>query len=148
MSQSPGLVYSSDMESNSVADPKVIRCEVCQAVARALIPKIEALVPRQYKGGRMVAIAQAIEDVCTPDSFRVYEFSPPDMIEACRSFRSDYEDELEELAGNTKKKPNDAEWRKTLCGAKDICQVGMNVVCGFVFGVCCIPVWVRASEQY
>jgi hypothetical protein len=37
-----GLVYSSDMESGQVNDTVKLRCEVCQAMMRALEPKVRA----------------------------------------------------------------------------------------------------------
>jgi len=123
VSAQPGLVYSSDSEMTRGADPVRIRCEVCQAVLRTLAPQVKAAVPRKYKGGRTVVLMGLVEEVCTPDSFRVYEFSPPDMIEACRAFRSEYEDDLEEIV--TGKVVDELKWRQSLCGRKEICPKGL-----------------------
>jgi len=118
------VTYSSDMEWDAPADPAVIRCEVCQAVMRQLSIAIPNLVAPSYKGGRAVALEQALEDVCTVDSFRSYEFSPPVMIKQCNSFVSDYGEAIQDFVDSSKV-VDELKWRTKLCKKKKICPNGL-----------------------
>jgi len=118
------VIYSSDSEWESPADPAVIRCEVCQAVMRELSIRIPKLVTPLYKGGRAVALEQALEDACSMESFRSYEFSPPVMIKQCNSFVSDYGDVIQDYVDNTKV-IDERKWRQKMCKKKKICPNGL-----------------------
>eukprot|EP00823_Brevimastigomonas_motovehiculus_P002405 TRINITY_DN146_c0_g1_i2.p1 TRINITY_DN146_c0_g1~~TRINITY_DN146_c0_g1_i2.p1 ORF type:complete len:226 (+),score=31.66 TRINITY_DN146_c0_g1_i2:268-945(+) len=90
---------------------------------RALADQMKTFVPFHYPGGKEVRIGEILREICVPDSFRVYDYSPPDMIEACRSFKSQFEDDIEEaLMG---KDVQDKHLRSTLCGKKEVCPNGL-----------------------
>jgi len=94
---------------------------------RGLVVEIKKMVPHSYKGGKMVALSEVLDRICTPDHFRVYDYSPPDMIEACRSFISDYEQELEELELLIDSPPksgklDDVQLRQKMCLRPKICH--------------------------
>jgi len=119
-----GLVYSSDMEmDNNQPDQNRIRCEVCQAMVRGLVYDVKKMKPRSFKGGRMVALSEILENICSPEHFRVFEFSPPDMIDACRAFQSDHADELEQFVADPSLTTlDDTTLRQKLCLGPVVCR--------------------------
>jgi len=119
------VIYSSDVEWDNPPDPAVIRCEVCQAVMRQLTLAIPKLVTPSFKGGRAVALEEALEDVCSVESFRSYDFSPPVMIKYCNSFISDYGDVIQDYVDDDATTIDELKWRRKFCSKKKICPNGL-----------------------
>jgi hypothetical protein len=51
----------------------------------------------------MGRLLEAMDEICSPGNFRVYEYPPPTMVKACEVFMGDHEDAVEstllEMAG-------------------------------------------------
>jgi hypothetical protein len=40
-------------------------------------------------------VIEALDDICNPEHFMVYEFPPPEMREGCEAFIMDWEEAVE-----------------------------------------------------
>jgi hypothetical protein len=77
---------SSDKRPTSTSPE--LYCNACQAVVRELLKKL-----RHRKSESDVM--EAMDDVCNPELYMIYEFPPPEMREGCEAFIMDWEEVVE-----------------------------------------------------
>ena len=110
----PHVVTSSKKPSET--DPN-LWCNVCQALVREMIKKLGSK-KREYD------VLEAYDGICKIESFPSYNFSPPEMVRACKDFVSEHEDDL--VDGMVKRK-NNKEVESAICSdATEACIGGVN----------------------
>ena len=80
-------------------------CNICQAISREL-----SLILRDHKSESY--IDDAMSNLCQPNRFRVYEFPPPQMFQACQIFVMEHNDEIFESFHN---RENNQQVETELC---------------------------------
>lgn len=109
-----GSSSSHDPEKSSAKRPTStspeLYCNSCQAIIREMIKKLKH---RNSESDVM----EAIDEVCNPELYMVYEFPPPEMREGCEAFIMDWEEVVEKELINRdhKKDPKGALVEERVC---------------------------------
>eukprot|EP00331_Platyophrya_macrostoma_P028603 CAMPEP_0176446550 /NCGR_PEP_ID=MMETSP0127-20121128/24397_1 /TAXON_ID=938130 /ORGANISM="Platyophrya macrostoma, Strain WH" /LENGTH=175 /DNA_ID=CAMNT_0017832615 /DNA_START=45 /DNA_END=572 /DNA_ORIENTATION=+ len=97
---------------------KELYCNSCQAIIRELLKKLRDKTSEQD-------VVDAMEDICNPKYYSIYDFPPPDMRKGCEAYINGHE-EIIEKALIERKGNRDVEQYVCYTKTKACVDVDMN----------------------